>query len=211
MRFYFTSDDKMLKAPASQGGCGVTAEEITAVTVWQQNFTYQFEFHLENHGSYVYIFPDGRRAGQKDMPRFYFADGRMGMFDNDESLVPGVRSDVRAVVNGNRALFASMHGRFYGIGGVAKKTVESVPTPAIAVFACLNPKCVNYGAPIAVKFESQQLMHRLITVSNFGGIRSSEYPAIKCARGTCGLDMELVEFGPKAKGIEPKETVAYAG
>src|SRR4029077_3961174 len=105
MRFSVTREDKMLKLPASQGGCGVTAEEITAVTVWQKNFTYQFEFYLEKHGTYVYIFSYGRRGGQKDMPRFYFAGGRMGMFDNDESLVSGVKSDVTAVVNGNRALF----------------------------------------------------------------------------------------------------------
>ena len=113
MRFYFTSQDANLTKAGAQGGCGVTAAEVLLVTHWQNVLSYQFEFHLENHGDYVYIFPDGRKAGAKNMPRFYFAGGKQGTFDNAEDLKSKVMTDVRNVVTNNYALFAAMHQRFY--------------------------------------------------------------------------------------------------
>lgn len=210
MRFYFLHNDEYLRRPASQGGCGVTEEEIRDVTVWQNDRSYQFEFHLENHGPYVYIFPDGRRAGQPDMPRYYFGGGRRGMFDNEKSISAAVQRDVSAVVGGNMELFGRMHARFYGLGGVAKKVVEVKQVPAVAYFECLNPKCVSRNQVIAVRFASQVEMHRLIRVSNIGGIRSSEYPVIKCPRSTCGISLEMVEFGSAtARNLAPKEVIEY--
>ena len=210
MRFYFLSNDRNLFLPANQGGCGVTEEELRGIQRWQNDLTYQFEFHLENHGPYVYIFPDGRRAGQKDMPRYYFGGGKAGEFDNEASLSSSVQSDVEAVVDANRDLFAAIHGRFYGTGGVAKKTVEGGPKPAIAYFTCINQRCGGRNQVIAVKFPSEATMRRLIKVSNFGGIRSSEMPVIPCVRATCGVAMDLVEFG-SASAVVPKEIIEFAG
>lgn len=210
MRFYFLHNDKNLKAPAGQGGCGVTDQEILEVKVWQNNMSYQFEFHLENHGPYVYVFPDGRRAGQRDMPRFYFGGGRVGLFDNEESVPSAAQTDVETVVNANRALFAQMHARFYGTGGVAKKTVDTELKPAYAFYKCFNPICPGRETLVAVKFANQMVMHSVIKVSNFGGMRSSEYPSIPCPRKTCGIPMELVEFGPlKSGALVPKDPIEY--
>lgn len=210
MRFYFLSSDRNLLLPASQGGCGVTEEELQEIKTWQNDMTYQFEFHLENHGPYVYVFPDGRRAGQRDMPRYYFGGGRVGKFDNEGSLSASIQSDVKAVVDANRDLFATMHGRFYGTGGVAKKTVEVGPKPAVAYFTCINNRCGGRDQIIAVKFPSEVTMRRLIKVSNVGGIRSSEIPVIPCTRTTCGVAMDLVEFG-SATVLAPKETIEFKG
>lgn len=206
MRFYFNHDDVNLRRPAPQGGCGVTDEELLAIQVWQMVHSYQFEFHLENHGPYVYIFPDGRAAGQRRMPRYYFGGGRVGTFDNDGDLQPGVKRDVKAVVDGNRDLFGRMHERFFGPGDVARAPVESVRAPALAYFSCINPACPDRDQLFAVKFASRMEMNRQIRTSNIGGIRSAEYPVIRCERRTCGLAMELFEYpdnadeAPRIKG-----------
>ena len=206
MRFYFIHNDKFLLLPAEQGGCGVTDEEIKAIKVWQNNFGYQFEFHLENHGPYVYIFPDGRRAGQKDMPRFYFDGGRKGYFDNEESLSSAIQKDVEAVVRSNYGLFAKMHGRFYGKGGFGKALAEkSDPKLARAWFKCLNPGCRR---EFSVQFASQMQKVSLIKVSQIGGIRSAEYPVINCPK--CSYHLELVEYlGPR--DAYPEQVFDYKG
>lgn len=210
MRFDFRPDDRYLFLPAKQGGCGVTEEELRGITRWQNNMSYQFEFHLENHGPYVYIFPDGRRAGERDMPRYYFGGGRVGRFDNEESLKSAVQADVSAVVDANRDLFSAMHGRFYGDGSVAKNTVPVASKPAVALFTCINQRCSARNKLVGVKFPNQAVMNSLIKVSNFGGIRSSEIPVIPCTRDTCGVAMDLVEFG-SASGVVPKEMIEFAG
>lgn len=211
MRFYFVHDDKYLLRPAPQGGCGVTAEEIEAIEVWQQVLTYQFEFHLENHGPYVYIFPDGRNAGQKKMPRYYFGGGRVGTFDNEESLLPGVQADVKAVVDANRDLFEAMHSRFYGLGGIAREPIIGLqPAPALAYFTCASQACGGRNQIIAVRFPSEVEMRKQIKMLHIGPIRSLEYPVIPCGRQACGVGMELLEFGSSGEEkLRIKETIDF--
>ena len=129
MRFQFLQDDKNLTKAGKLGGCGLTAQEIESVTRWQNNLTYEFELHLENHGPYIYIFPEDRKPGQKNMPRYYFGGGKAGEFDNDKDLKSAVKTDLKAVVDGNIEIFKKIHDRFYGNG-------EVVAVPAAATVIC---------------------------------------------------------------------------
>ncbi|WP_377704342.1 hypothetical protein [Pseudoduganella sp. UC29_71] len=210
MRFYFLHNDKMLTTPASQGGCGVTDQEIREITVWQNNMDYKFELHLENHGPYVYIFPDGRRAGQKNMPRYSFGGGRVSTFDSDDSLTAGIRADVRAVVDNNLALFARIHERFYGQGGVPKQMADRDDGPKHAYFVCNNPECSGKNRPVTVEFSSAAELRREIKVSHSHNINSAEYPVIRCPKKTCGWSMELVEkLDAPDIGTPSKDTIRF--
>jgi hypothetical protein len=205
MRFYFLPNDDNLLKTASQGGCGVTDSELKGVKTWQRELGYKFEFHLENHGPYVYIFPDGRNAGAKNMPRFSFGGGRKGKFDSDASLNASIRSDVEAVVSANYGLFESMHSRFYDLGG---KKVEAMPQPkddrsAQAWFRC--PVC-NWEC--SVQFTSQMEKLRQIKDSTIGGIHTTEYPSIPCGVKTCAFPMDMIEF-VKRKDRYPANVVKY--
>ncbi len=113
MNFEFTSGNPVLTKTIKQGGLGLTATDVAAVTVWQTNTDYVFNFHSGSHGNQcVYVIAADGSSGKKDFPCIWVEGNQAGSHRGLNKLKAKWSSEALAVVNANRALFLQMAQSF---------------------------------------------------------------------------------------------------
>jgi hypothetical protein len=111
MNFQFTSTDTKLTATVRNGGCGLTAADLRAVTTWQAQ-DFQFNMHTGYHGTdgghYIYLYTG--TAPARDMPRIWLQGTKSGTVENADKggLKAKHISDAARVVTANQALFVKI-------------------------------------------------------------------------------------------------------
>jgi hypothetical protein len=142
MLFQFTKNEAVLTRPVTQSGFGLTQTDLNAVTVWQKDFSYSFNFHSAMHGDMcVYTTSTGKG---RNLPCIWLeGSNRLGTRGS-------VPADAKSVVTANVNAFLKM-ARAYNSAGEEEATGEA----AEAAPALIQCKC---GAKFVKPATTDQLV-----------------------------------------------------